>query len=143
MAAASLWADRLALLQQSDSQLRPLPNAICAWADWARKWIADEARAFLVAEDGPALLGFIIVAVMDGYPGLQPERLGILEAMAVDLHCAHPGLSGGLLARAKTWLRSQGIAVIEVRAPARYPVEEAFWQGQGAKLRSRTYWLNI
>ena len=101
------------------------------------------ARLSCIAEDGPALLGFIIVAVMDGYPGLQPERLGILEAMAVDLHCAHPGLSGGLLARAKTWLRSQGIAVIEVRAPARYPVEEAFWQGQGAKLRSRTYWLNI
>ena len=141
-AAAALWHERMALLQQTDCfGFAPLPKAAQAWQHQAAAWLDDQQAAFFVAENDAGLTGFIVVKALDGLPGLQPRRLGKVLEMGLDLHQSHPGLGGCLLACARTWLKERGIGVMAVDAPARYPLEAAFWRSQGAKLRSNSYWL--
>ncbi len=141
--AAQLWFDRLALLQQTGSFIRPLPNAVDRWRSIAKTWIISEEHAFILASDQETVLGFIVVAARDGPAGLEPARLGMVVDMAIDLHQARHGLSGRLLEHAKEWLRSMDIEYLAVDAPARYPLEEEFWRARGAKLHSKAYWLQI
>ena len=75
--------------------------------------------------------------------GLYPERVGALLEMAVDLHCAHAGLSDALLDSAKGWLAKHDVRHLEIDAPARYPVEEAYWRAKRAKARFTGFWLEI
>ncbi len=142
-AAAQLWRERLFLLQQSDPSILLAPNALAAWTARAKQWLAAEDHAFFVAERQGAVVGYIVLTIVDGPAGLMPERLGALLELAVDLHEKHTGLSGGLLAQAKSWLRERGIRQLQIEAPAYYPVEDAFWQGQGARPRGQTYWLKL
>ena len=141
--AAALWYERIALLQQMDSGFAPLPDAMQAWKDQAALWLADRRSALFVAEKDAALVGFVAVTAADGRPGLHPRQLGRVMDMGLDLHQPHAGLGGGLLARAKIWLKEHGIAVMVIDLPARYPVEAAFWRSQGAKLRFNQYWMKI
>lgn len=130
-AAAQLWFDRIALLQQTDPGIKLLPDARAEWSAVAESWTNDEQARFYVAERRRRLVGFIVVRIAAGRPGLQPQRRGFLLEMAVDLHETHRGLSDQLLARAKGWLAAMDVTRLEVDAPARYPVEAAFWRGQG------------
>ena len=141
--ASQLWFDRMNLLQQTDWQIKLLPAAKDAWRSKARSWIADETVHFLVSEQGERLIGLIAVGVAEGMPGLHPQRMGVLLDMAVDLHEAHRGLSEKLLDQAKRWLSAKHVTQLEVDAPARYPVETAFWRAQGAELRFERRWLRI
>ena len=141
--AAELWFDRLALLQQSDPLIKLAPDAAARWRASATRWIANEDFAFLLARDDEAIRGYIVVTTCDGPAGLEPARLGTVVEMAVDLHQSHSGLSRRLLDRAQDWLRARKINCLAIAAPVRYPVEEAFWRGQGAKLSSQTYRLEI
>lgn len=141
--AAALWHERIALLRQTDAGFAPLPHAMQAWKDHAALWLADPRSALFVAEKEAALVGFVAVMASDGRPGLHPRQLGRVMDMGLDLHHSHPGLGGGLLDRAKTWLKARGIAVMVIDLPARYPVEAAFWRSQGAKLRFNEYWMKL
>ena len=142
-AASQLWFDRINLLQQTDPNIRLLPAAKEAWRSTARSWIADEKVHFLASEKGEHLIGLIAVGLVEGMPGLHPQRKGVLLDMAVDLHEAHRGSSEQLLERAKCWLSAKNVTQLEIDVPARYPVEVAFWRAQGARLRSERHWLRI
>lgn len=141
--ASQLWFERINLLQQTDGQIKHLPDAKEAWRSHARRWIADEMVHFLVSAKSENLIGLIAVRVVDGMPGLRPQRKGLLLDMVIDLHATHPGLSERLLNQAKRWLSAQKVTQLEVDVPARYPVEEAFWRAQGAELRFERRWLRI
>ncbi len=141
--AAQLWFDRITLLQQSDPLTMPLPAAREKWAAAAASWVGAERTQFLVAEQDGALLGFNVVQVAAGRPGLHPARRGILLEMALDLHETHPGLSEQLLRRALRWLSALGVTQLEVDAPARYPVEAAFWRAQGGAVCSEKLRLRL
>ena len=141
--AAQLWFDRQLLLQQSDPLIRLPADALERWRRRAQTWIANEDYAFILARDAEAARGYIVITTCDGPPGLEPARLGKVVDMAIDLHQSHSGLSRRLLGRAKDWLRARGVNRLAVDAPARYPVEEAFWRGQGGRLSSQTFWLEI
>jgi len=142
-AAAALWFERMAMLRESASWLEFAPDAIDRWRIHAVQWIDDEDCAFFVAEAAGRIAGMAVVTSSEGKPGLQPERSGVLMQLAVDLHQPHSGLSGRLLAAAKTWLRTKGVSVLEICAPASYPVEDAFWRAQGAALSARQYRLRL
>ena len=142
-AAARLWFDRLALLQQSNARFQPLPDAVNRWCSAAKGWINSEHCAFFVAVQADALLGFIVIGAEEGPAGRQPERIGVVLEIAVDLHQPQRGMSRSLLASAKAWLRAKEIGILAVDAPSAYPVEAAFWQGQGANPHSTTYWLAL
>ncbi len=141
--AAQLWYERIALLRESDANIALAPDAIDAWRKRARTWIEDGEYACFVAETDGTVVGLAAVTIVAGQPGLFPEHIGTIMELAVDLHQPHPGLSGDLLEQAKTWLKSRGVGTVEVHAPAYYPVEEAFWRAQGAKLSSVRYRLQI
>ena len=74
---------------------------------------------------------------------MRPARIGVLLELAVDLHHPHSWSQRRLLEVAKSWLRSRDIAILEVAAPANYPVEDAFWRAQGAVLSARNYRLRL
>ena len=142
-AAAGLWHDRVALLQQSDSSIRLLPEAADKWRAAAESWIASENTLFVVAEAEGELRGFAAAEVVANRPGLHPARVGALLEMALDLHSVHSGLSERLLAPVRCWLESRGIHHLEIDAPARCPVEEAFWRARRASIRSNKFWLEL
>ena len=142
-AAAQLWFDRITLLQQTDPHVKLLPDARKKWSDVAANWIRDEKVRFLVGEQNGTLVGFTVVEVAPGKPGLHPQRRGILLEMVLDLHETHRGLSDQLLSRVKRWLASAGVTQLEVDMPARYPVEAAFWRAQGATACSERLSLRI
>ena len=141
--ASQLWFDRMNLLQQTDWQIKLLPDAKEDWRTKAGSWIADEKVRFLVAENNEELIGLIAVGLAKGMPGLYPQRKAVLLDMAVDLHATHRGLGKQLLDMAKRWLSAKNVTELEVDAPAHYPVETAFWRAQGAELRFERRWLRI
>ena len=141
-AAAKLWQERAALIQQSDA----LPQTLLSpetWRDAAMRWLDASDTACFVACDGCALRGFIIVSLADTTPGNREARRGRMVDMALDLHQAHPGLASSLLNAARDWLTARGANMLTVDAPAQYPVEIAFWQAQGARPRFTQYWLPL
>ena len=142
-AAAQLWFDRITLLQQTEAGITPLPDGREKWSTFAAEWTCDEKVAFLAAEQDGKLIGFTVVRIAAGKPGLHPQRRGILLAMAVDLHETHRGMSNLLLDQAKGWLAAMGATELEVDVPAHYPVEAAFWRGQGGALVSEKLRLRL
>ncbi len=142
-AAAELWYQRMAMLRESASWIKFAPDAIDSWRRRALIWIDDAEVAFHVAEADGRIIGLAVVAGKAGEPGLCPERIGVLLELAVDLHQPHSGLSGCLIEAAESWLRSRDITILEIAAPASYPVEDAFWRAQGAALSARNYRLRI
>ena len=142
-AAAQLWFDRITWLQQADARIKLLPDAREHWSAAAASWISGEQTRFLVAEHNGKLVGFIVVQIAAGKAGLRPKRRGVLLEMAVDLHERHRGLSDRLLEFAKRWLAARGATEIEVDAPARYPVEAAFWRAKGAVLSAERFRLPL
>ena len=142
-AASQLWLERLYLLQQGDHLIQPTADARADWLHAARGWLDADDCAVFVADCGAELLGVTAVNICEGDAAVLPARVGRLLALAVDLHAAHPALSSRLLDCARDWLRGQGVTTLQIDAPASYPVETAFWRGQGAKLRSQRYWLPL
>lgn len=142
-AAAALWYERMAMLRESASWIEFAPDAIDRWRCQAASWIADEACVFYVAEADDRVIGLAVAAARESRPGLNPGRIGILLELAVDLHHPHRGLSGRLIEAVKTWMQSNDLSVLDVCAPASYPVEDAFWRAQGAALRARLYRLRL
>lgn len=142
-AAAQLWFERMSLLRETDTSRVLAQDAIQAWANQAHLWIKSNEYAFFVGEIHGEIVGLLIVSMRENPSWLLPRQLGVIVEMAVDLHQAHPGLSGALLAQAKAWLKTHGVRLLEIQAPARYPVEEAFWRAQGARTRSSNMWLSL
>ncbi len=141
--ATFLWFERIALLQQTDTYFTPLDDASQVWQTEATKWLQDDDVIFYVAEQDSHLLGYIVVSIIAGPVGLRPKRIGTILDMSLDLHHAHSGLGGQLINTVKLWLADNNIRVLTVNLPARYPVEEAFWLSQGAKLRFNEFWMLI
>jgi GNAT superfamily N-acetyltransferase len=142
-AAAQLWFERITLLQQADPRIKLLPDAQRAWSAAATGWTSDKGTRFWVAEKCGTLVGFTVVRIARGQPGLQPQWRGVLVEMVIDLHDTHRGLAELLLDRARHWLAARGAREIEVNVPARYPVEAAFWRAQGGAASSERFRLPI
>ena len=141
--AAALWRDRIAILQQTDRHCRPTSDSRADWLECARVWLIDERTEFLVAFADATMAGYMVVTVAAGLPGQDPDRVGKVLDLAVDLHRSHPGLGRALLRRARDWLQSRDIRVMTVDVPAHYPVEMAFWSAQGGRQRIAQFWLEL
>ncbi len=141
--AALIWRERAALLQQSDDLQQLNPEGLLAWQRQARSWLKQDHCGFFVGEVKEVLSGYMVVTICAGPAGLEPAALGKVVDMAVDLHESHPGLGGALLDAARQWLKAHDIGYLTVDVPARYPVEEAFWRAQGARLRFNQNWLAL
>lgn len=142
-AAAVLWYERMALLRESASWIEFAPDAMNRWRQRAERWLEDAECAFFVAEADGQIAGLAVVTTREGDPGVSPERNGVLMQLAVDLHHAHSGLSGRLVEAAKCWLLLKDVSVLDICAPACYPVEDAFWRAQGATLSALEYRLRL
>lgn len=141
--AALIWNERASLLQQSDD-LQPMnPERILDWQRQARSWLTNDKCGFFVGEVNKSISGYMVIMLSEGPAGLEPAVVGKVIDMAVDLHESRPGLSGALLDEARNWLKARDVGFLTVDVPARYPVEEAFWRAQGARLRFNQNWLAL
>ena len=141
--AAQIWNERASLLQQSDD-IQPLnPDRILDWQRQAGSWLTNDKCGFFVGEVDMSISGYIVIMIAEGPAGLGPAIVGKVVDMAVELHESRPGLSGALLDEARKWLKARDVGYLTVDVPARYPVEEAFWRAQGARLRFNQNWLTL
>lgn len=141
--ASFLWYERIALLQQTDSYFTPLPSAVQIWESTAQKWLADDRVGFFVAEKDAQVVGYMTVTIANGPVGLRPKYLVKLIDIAMDLHQSHAGLGNQLLDHIRAWMTERNLRVLTIDLPLRYPVEEAFWRSQGAKVRFNEYWMLV
>lgn len=141
--AVLIWNERASLLQQSDD-FQPLnPERMLDWQRQARSWLRNDRCAFFVGEVNEIICGYMVIMISEGPAGLGPAVVGKVIDMAVDLHESRPGLSRALVGEARKWLKARDIGFLTVDVPARYPVEEAFWRAQGARLRFNQNWLAL
>lgn len=141
--ASAIWHERVSLLQQSDHFQQSKPARIPEWQRQARSWLNSDQCGFFVGDVNEVVSGYMVVMISSGPAGLEPVFVGKVIDLAIDLHESHSGLVGALLDEASQWLRSRGIDFLAVDVPARYPVEEAFWRAQGARLRFNQNWLAL
>ncbi len=141
--AGQIWNERAALLQQTENMPPLKPPQPRAWQRQAQTWLKTAHCGFFVGEAKQLVCGYMVVKICAGPAGLQPATIGKVIDMAVDLHQSQPGLAGDLLDAARQWLLVRDIAYLTVDVPAAYPVEEAFWRAQGARLRYKQNWLAL
>lgn len=139
------WYDRRALLQQSDTTSRLLPDARAAWEVRQGQFLEEaDAFGYVVEVDGQIVAG-LLMRVELNEPGLMPERIGVLRAWVIDLHTTHRRLPmmSTLLQAAQERLAAQGVEQYRVSVPVSLSVEQAFWRGQGARKSDDTFWMTI
>jgi GNAT superfamily N-acetyltransferase len=140
---ARMWYEKTVLQQQADARLRFVPDAEARWQAAAAGWLDDRRMAVLVAQEADACVGYVVVRVEPGPPGLMPERLGVLQDMALDTHRYRGGIGRGLIAGAEDWLRGQGVQQLTVAVSRRSAVEQAFWRSLGAREWMDCLWMTF
>lgn len=133
---AHLWYEKTVLQQQVERRIRIAPDGRDRWTAAAADWLEDSSRVVLVAER-EEVVGYVIARVQPSPPGLLPERMGVIEDMAIDAHGYHPGVGRSLYRAARDWLTGQGVEGMVVGISRRYAVEQAFWRAMGA-----TEWMD-
>ncbi|MGB1286804.1 MAG: GNAT family N-acetyltransferase [Aggregatilineales bacterium] len=143
---AEYWYDNMVLLQQSQPQVRLLPDAIQHWSDAAGDWLTDETVYFLVSEtDTGQLTGGIIAFQQDNTPGLSPARIAVLQDMVLDMHTKQTrgGLGRILLTALQDALKADGITQLQVTVAARVAVQQAFWRSSSATHIYDSFWMTL
>lgn len=140
---ARLWYEKTVLQQQADPRLRFAPDAEKRWQHAAAGWIADADSEILVAEDSLQPVGYTVVRVQPGAPGLLPECVGVLVDMALDTHRYRGGVGRALVGSARTWLQERGVARLMITVSQRSAVEQAFWRSLGAREWMDTLWMTF
>jgi len=135
---AALWHEKMVIQSQTDRRFTLASDAQRRWSEAAATWLTASDHAVFAAEADGRLVGYIIGWVEAAPPGLLPERFGVVGELALDAHRYQANTGRLLLASLKTWFAAQQIGQIVVRAPHRYPVEQAFWRALGA-----TEWMDV
>jgi GNAT superfamily N-acetyltransferase len=138
---ASLWYEKTVLQQQADPRFRLAPDALERWSQAAQGWIKDSSFAVFAADAEDAPVGYVVVTIEPGAPGLLPERIGAILDLAIDAHGYHGGVGRALVDAARDWLREQGIEQMRIPVARRHAVEQAFWRALGAKEWFDCLWM--
>src|SRR5688572_16980885 len=111
---ASLWYEKTVLQQQADPRLRLAPDALERWSQAAQSWLNEPSRAVFVADTEEAPVGYVVVTIEPGAPGVLPERIGAILDLAIDAHGYHGGVGRALVDAAQDWLRGQGVEQMRI-----------------------------
>src|SRR5262245_23817939 len=102
-ALAALWYEKMVIQSQTDRRFALMPNAQSRWAEAAHRWLADASFAVLVAESDARVVGYTVGRIDSAPPGLLPERLGIIQELALDAHSYQANTGRLLLSSLKEW----------------------------------------
>jgi L-amino acid N-acyltransferase YncA len=141
---SEFWYDNVALLQQSNSRLRLLPDARQQWEAAMLEIIRTDDVIFLVAANESDLLGCIVGRITPNQPGLAPQLIGVIDSLILDLHSQkQQGAGRELLQAMKTRFIDQHITQLQVTVAAQATVAQAFWLGMGAKKTDDVFWMTL
>lgn len=140
---ARMWYEKTVLQQQANPRLRFAPDAEVRWRQAAAAWLADADTALLVAVDADTPVGYTVVRVQAGTPGLLPDCVGVLVDMALDTHRYRGGVGRSLVAAARDWLQSRGAAQWTIMVSQRSAIEQAFWRSLGAQEWMDCLWMTL
>lgn len=142
---SEFWYDNIALLQQSNSRIRLLPDARHVWEDAAEQFITANNTVFLTAINEAEHLGYVLGRITPNQAGLAPEKIGVIDALMLDLHIPHKQHSTGriLLDAAKAYFIDHHITQIQVTVSAKATVAQGFWLSMGAKNLDDVFWMTL
>lgn len=140
---AHLWYEQAALNQQHDSRFRLAPDAVTRWTETAAVWLNGADSRIFAADDGSGVVGYLVARVEPGPPGMLPDRVGVIDGLAIDSHRYQRGVGRALVDSAQVWLREQSVTRLSIQVPRRRAVEQAFWRALGAKEWMDTLWMTF
>lgn len=124
-ALTALRYEKLALLSQTDPRVRVPPDYRVLWQQELGELLRDSHAHIVVAIEGESIVGYTVGWVKDGQ--------GQIQFLAIDLHGYHQGVARALVSALGNWFREHGVGErVQVIAPRRSPVEQAFWRSLGA-----------
>jgi predicted N-acetyltransferase YhbS len=133
-ALAELWRERMVLLAQQDGRIGFSGDGTESIA----QWLNTPECLMLVTEQDTQIMGFIVGSIQQLPPGVQPACIGVVYALALDMHRNASGTAQALLTAVREKFHEQGATACVVVAPRRSAVEQAFWRSQGA-----TEWIDV
>ncbi len=140
---ADIWYESQILNQQTAVGSTVVSGAREQWIEEASHWLDNSRCALWAALRNDMRLGYLTIWLQDMPPGVTPPQIGCVTDMALDLHTPSSGVGQSLLNAARGWLANQGIKDMVAYVPHRQPVQQAFWQGQGAKNWVDLMWLKL
>jgi GNAT superfamily N-acetyltransferase len=140
---ARLWYEKMVLQQQFDRRFVVLPDGRMRWMAQVEQWLLDSECAIFVAERVGGLIGYIIVWIQTGPPGLAPEYIGVVTDLTIEAHGQQGGAGRLLLQPVREWLGTLGVSNVIAHVPRRQAVEQAFWRALGATEWLDALWLKL
>lgn len=128
----ALHRDRLPhIFQQPDGAARE--------RDYLLGLIADPNVAFLVAEAGDTLVGFVHAVIRDtpALPVFVPRRYAVVDEVVVRSGFQNQGIGRRLMDEAQAWAVAQGAASIELNVYEFNESAISFYEGLGYQALSR------
>ena len=142
---AEYWYDRMALLSQKTAMIRLMPDAQARWQKHAQSLLTNDDATCLTVELDGEILGCMFASIQANKVGLLPEFYGKISDIVLDLHSPHrqAGTVKALLQEMKQHFQTRDLSVMMVQVPLSATIEQAFWEGLGAKHYQNTFWMEI
>jgi ribosomal protein S18 acetylase RimI-like enzyme len=134
-----LFAEVDALHRDNLPRIFQQPDGAAREKDYYLGLISDENVAFLVAEEGDSLVGYVHAIIKDApaFPVFVPRRYAVVDAVVVRSGSQFHGIGRRLMDAAQAWAMAQGATSIELNV---YEFNEAaisFYEGLGYQTLSR------
>jgi hypothetical protein len=142
---AEYWYDRMALLSQKTKVIRLMPDAQARWAEYVQALLGNNRAICFTAEFDGEVVACMLGIIEENQAGLLPENYGKISNIVLDLHSPQhqQGTVNALLARLKQHFHEQGLSEMLVDVPISASIEQAFWDGLGARHYRNTFWMTI
>jgi ribosomal protein S18 acetylase RimI-like enzyme len=105
-----LVAKTIAFHEQLDElRFGAVPNAHLRYEGWFKRLLEGGEGVFLVAEEGGAIVGFLMGAVQQEYGMYRTGRYGMIHDLWVEPDQRRKGLGRGMVTAALDYFREQGL----------------------------------
>jgi hypothetical protein len=138
---SAIWHEKTLLLSELDPRFRVEGSPRDQWERAAVAWLEDSRCILVTAEHETVPVGYLVGCVQSAPPGVQPQVLGLISDLALDLHGYYPGAARLLVESARTWFETQGVSQLVANVPKRSAIEQAFWRAQGASQWMEWLWI--
>jgi GNAT superfamily N-acetyltransferase len=140
---ARLWQEKSVLLQHSDDFFMPQSDGASQWIEAAETWLADDSFAFFAAQVEDGYAGYIVGEIRRGLAGFEPQKVGEIRELVLDMHRYHAGVGRQLVNHLIDWFRERHVDRMLISVPRHFPAEQAFWRALGLKHYSDGMWMPL
>lgn len=130
-----LWWEFMLFHQSIDPWFTPRDGSIPGFEEnQVRRLLNSDKGQVLVAVDDGKMVGFSLSEIQGPSAGMQREKWGYIDTVAVTADYRCKGVGQKLLVEILAWFRSRGVARVELQTTAQNAVANSFWQKQGFRV---------